>query len=98
MTETIEIESSERVLDPIDRISEVMFGLFMALTFTGTLSVATAGRDDVRLMLIAALGCNIAWGIVDAVMYVLRSLVSRGRQAALLRPCRPQASLMTRTA
>jgi hypothetical protein len=84
MTETIENESNERVLDPIDRITEVMFGLFMALTFTGTLSVATAGRDDVRMMLIAALGCNIAWGIVDAVMYVLRSLVSRGRKAALL--------------
>ena len=37
----------ERILDPIDRISEVLFGLFMVLTFTGTLSVATAGRDDV---------------------------------------------------
>jgi VIT1/CCC1 family predicted Fe2+/Mn2+ transporter len=62
-----------------------MFGLFMTLTFTGTLSVATAGREDVRTMLIAAIGCNIAWGIVDAVMYVLRSLVSRGHKANILR-------------
>jgi VIT1/CCC1 family predicted Fe2+/Mn2+ transporter len=85
MTDTIESEGSERVLDPVDRISELMFGLFMTLTFTGTLSVATAGREDVRTMLIAAIGCNIAWGIVDAVMYVLRSLVSRGHKASLLR-------------
>jgi len=73
-----------RILDPIDRISEVLFGLFMVLTFTGTLSVATAGRDDVRTMLIAAIGCNIAWGFVDAVMYILRTLVDRSRRATLL--------------
>ena len=27
--------SSKRVLDPIDRVSEVLFGLIMVLTFTG---------------------------------------------------------------
>jgi hypothetical protein len=32
----------------------------MVLTFTGSLSVAEAGREDVRTMLIGALGCNIA--------------------------------------
>lgn len=72
-------------LDPIDRYSEVLFGLFMVLTFTGTLSVATAAREDVRLMLVAAIGCNAAWGFVDAVMYVLRNLVARGRQARFVR-------------
>ncbi|HVO06100.1 MAG TPA: hypothetical protein VMT83_04895, partial [Burkholderiaceae bacterium] len=72
------------ILDPIDRVSEILFGLFMVLTFTGTLSVATAGREDVRTMLIAAIGCNTAWGFVDAVMYVLRNLVERGRRATLL--------------
>ncbi|HPO18813.1 MAG TPA: hypothetical protein PLO07_06425, partial [Rubrivivax sp.] len=73
-----------RILDPIDRISEVLFGLFMVLTFTGTLSVIDAGRDEVRDMLVAAIGCNLAWGFVDGVMYVLRNLVARGRKAALL--------------
>ena len=76
------------MLDPIDRTSEVLFGLFMVLTFTGTLSVASAGRDDVREMLIAAIGCNIAWGFVDAVMYVLRNLVSRSRKASFTRAVR----------
>ncbi len=76
------------VLDPVDRISEILFGLFMVLTFTGTLSVASAGRDDVRQMMVAAIGCNIAWGFVDAVMYVLRNLVSRSHQAAYVRAVR----------
>src|SRR5262245_28752590 len=72
-----------RILDPIDRVSEILFGLFMVMTFTGTLSVATAGREDVRTMLIAAIGCNIAWGFVDGVMYILRTLVTRARGATL---------------
>ena len=74
---------ANRVLDPIDRISEILFGLFMVLSFTGTLSVATAGEKEVREMLVAAIGCNIAWGFVDGVMYVLRSLVTRARQHRL---------------
>jgi hypothetical protein len=77
----LQTQGEARLIEPIDRISEILFGLFMVLTFTGTVSVATAGRDDVRLMLIAAIGCNIAWGFVDGVMYVLRTLVSRAREA-----------------
>ena len=88
MSTDLDFGGSARVLDPIDRVSEILFGLFMVLTFTGTLSVASAGRDDVRQMMMAAIGCNIAWGFVDGVMYVLRSLVARGRQARLVRAVR----------
>ena len=70
---------SKRVLDPIDRVSEVLFGLIMVLTFTGSLSVAEAGRDDVRAMLIGALGCNVAWGIIDAMLYLMGSLADKGQ-------------------
>ena len=89
----LETQGKGRLLDPIDRNSEVLFGLFMVLTFTGTLSVATAGREDVKLMLVAAIGCNIAWGFVDGVMYVLRNLVVRAREATLDqgRACRAAA-------
>jgi len=73
------VKSSKRVLDPIDRVSEVLFGLIMVLTFTGSLSVAEAGRDDVRMMLIGALGCNLAWGIIDAVFYLMGCLAEMGR-------------------
>jgi len=65
-----------------------MFGLIMALTFTGSLSVATADRNEVRSMLIGALGCNIAWGVVDAVMYLLAILTERGRNLAILKEVR----------
>lgn len=84
MTDATFTESPSRVLDPIDRISEVLFGLFMVLTFTGTLSVLDSGRHEVRSMLVAAIGCNLAWGFVDAVMYLLRTLVARGRRRRLV--------------
>ena len=91
MTDTPSETGSSAVLDPIDRISEVLFGLFMVLTFTGTLSVVDSGRDEVRDMLVAAIGCNIAWGFVDGVMYVLRNLVARSRKATLMRTVREAA-------
>jgi hypothetical protein len=68
---------SIRVLAPAERTSEVLFGLIMVLTFTGSLSVTEAGRGDVRTMLIAALGCNLAWGIIDAVFYLMGALAER---------------------
>ena len=70
------------VLDPIERVSEVVFGVLMALSFTGALSVATAGRGEVRTMMFTALGCNLAWGLTDAVMYLVGTVVERSRQAA----------------
>jgi VIT1/CCC1 family predicted Fe2+/Mn2+ transporter len=66
------------VLEPAERIAEVLFGLIMVLTFTGSLSVAEAGRDDVRAMLIGALGCNLAWGAIDGVLYLMGSLAQKG--------------------
>ena len=80
------------MLSPVDRVSGVVFGLIMALTFTGTLSVATADRDEVRSMLIAALGCNTAWGLVDAVMYLLAIVAERGRNLAIMKEVRSRAN------
>jgi hypothetical protein len=85
---TLAARTSGRVLDPIDRISEILFGLIMVLTFTGSLSVAEAGRDDTRTMLIGALGCNLAWGIIDAVLYLMGGLAGKGRIAFGLRAAR----------
>jgi len=78
-------EKNENALDPIDRISEVLFGLIMVLTFTGSISVASDGRAEIRELLWAALGCNLAWGIVDAVMYLMSSILSRGHGIAVLK-------------
>ena len=78
----------KRVLDPIDRVSEVLFGLIMVLTFTGSLSVYEVGRDDIRTMLVGALGCNLAWGIIDAVFYLMGCLAEKGRELATVRAVR----------
>jgi len=80
--------SRERVLDPIERPSEILFGLIMVLSFTGSLSAASAGTGEVREVLIGAVGCNIAWGLVDAVMYLLTILIERGRTLTIGRAVR----------
>lgn len=82
------LKSSKRVLEPNERISEVLFGLIMVLTFTGSLSIAEAGRDDVRMMLIGALGCNLAWGVIDGVFYLMGCLAEKGSNLATLRAVR----------
>jgi len=76
------------ILNPVDRIMEMLFGLLMALSFTGAVSVAESGREELREMFIAALGCNLAWGLVDAVMYLIRTVVDRGRSLTLVRSVR----------
>jgi len=76
------------VLSPLDRVSEMLFGLFMALTFVGAVSVADQGDAQIRAIFIAALGCNLAWGLVDAVMYLVRTVTDRGRLLTLIRSVR----------
>ena len=78
----------EPVLSPVDRVSEMLFGLFMALTFTGAISVAESGDAQIHEMYVAALGCNLAWGLVDAVMYLVRTVTDRGRLVSLIRSVR----------
>jgi hypothetical protein len=63
----------------------------MVLTFTGSLSVANAGRDDIRSMLVGALGCNLAWGIIDGVFYLMGCLAEKGRALRTLRAVRRAA-------
>jgi VIT1/CCC1 family predicted Fe2+/Mn2+ transporter len=79
------------VLEPSERIAEVLFGLIMVLTFTGSLSVAEADRAEVRTMLIAALGCNTVWGIIDAALYLLGSLAEKGCDLRIYREVRKAA-------
>jgi hypothetical protein len=85
-------ESNKRLLGPAQRIGEALFGLIMVLTFTGSLSVADAGRDDVRAMLIGAVGCNIAWGIIDAIFYLMDCLSEQAGRIRLLHTMRNAAA------
>ena len=76
-------EARGRLLEPVERISEILFGLIMAVTVIGSLSIAAAGREEVQEALVAALGCNFAWGLVDAVMYLMGTVTERSRNRAL---------------
>ena len=80
----VEEEKSARVLEPVERVSEVIFGLLMAMTFIGSLSVATAGSEAVHTMMITAFGCNLAWGLADAVMYLVHIATERTRNRRLI--------------
>src|SRR6187549_4275573 len=83
---------SRRLLDPVDRVSEILFGLIMVLTSTNTLSVATAGRAEIGTMIMGALGCNLAWGIIDAALDLMGRLEERGRNIRMLRDVRQSAN------
>jgi len=83
---------SKSVLDPIARISEVLFGLIMVLTFTLSLNAAQAGQSEVRTMLLGALGCNLAWGIIDAAFYLMTSEAEKGEDLKAFRAVRSEAN------
>src|SRR5262249_16765333 len=91
-------EPQARILEPMDRVSEILFGLIMVLTYTGSLSVATADPAQTRTMLIGALGCNLAWGIIDAGIYLMARLHETRRKAMALRALRdaPDADAVRR--
>jgi len=84
----IVLKTSKRPLEPVERFSEVLFGLIMVLTFTCSIAVAESGREEVHTMLIAAVGCNFAWGIIDGFMYLLACFVEKGRSILALKSVR----------
>lgn len=69
-----------RHLDPGESLAEVLFGLIMTLTFTlGAGLIVQAGPDAVRELLIATIGCNIAWGVIDGALYITGQVFERAR-------------------
>ena len=76
------------LLDPLDRSSEVLFGLVMVLAYTGSISVTGSGEEPVRTVLVGAIGCNLAWAIVDAAMYLMGVFAERARGLTLLQAVR----------
>jgi hypothetical protein len=74
-----------KYIEPSDVLGECMFGLIMVLTFTLGAGIALGeGEETVRTLLIAALGCNLAWGIIDGTMYVMNAMFNRGRTARIM--------------
>jgi VIT1/CCC1 family predicted Fe2+/Mn2+ transporter len=75
-----------RYLDPAESLGEILFGLIMVLTFTVGARLLTAREAlNAHEIVVAAVGCNIAWGIIDAVLFVLGNIFHRSRRARLVR-------------
>ena len=76
-----------RHLDPASHMGEILFGLIMTLTFTlaAGIVIQEEGRQGAREMLIGILGCNLAWGIIDAVFYLMSTIFSRGHGLSVLK-------------
>jgi VIT1/CCC1 family predicted Fe2+/Mn2+ transporter len=70
-----------RFLNPTERFSELLFGLIMVMTSTGSLALSSAAGIPRRTFLLGAVGCNLAWAIVDAMIYLLRTIADQAHQA-----------------
>jgi VIT1/CCC1 family predicted Fe2+/Mn2+ transporter len=80
-------------LDPGERLGEILFGLIMVLSFTLGAGIELAGdREATRELLIAALGCNLAWGVIDAALLLMNRLSERGRVHRLVESIQKTAS------
>ena len=79
-----------RYVDPVTSLGEILFGLIMTLTFTlgAGIIIEEEGREGARQLLIAVIGCNIAWGIIDGALYLVGELFDRGRLRRLGRSIR----------
>ena len=88
---------SRRPLDPVSRASEILFGLIMVLTFTLSLGAVEAGHPDIRAVLIGTLGCNLAWAIIDGVMYLMGVRGERRLSISTIQAIRSAESTTGRT-
>jgi hypothetical protein len=70
-----------RYLDPATVLGEILFGMIMTLTFTLAASIVVDERlpGASRQMLIAVIGCNLAWGLIDGAIHVLSQVFGRSR-------------------
>jgi len=87
---TLRASFVRKYLDPGSSLSEILFGLIMTLTFTlgAGLMLQEEGREGARQLLAATLGCNIAWGIIDGVFYLVGQWFDRSRRQLLGRAIR----------
>ncbi|MGH2898707.1 MAG: VIT1/CCC1 transporter family protein, partial [Solirubrobacteraceae bacterium] len=75
---------AKKQLEPGESLGEILFGIIMTLTFTLGAGVMVRGDPDAaRELLIATIGCNIAWGIIDGALYVSGQVYERARLARL---------------
>ena len=74
-------------LDPSDSLAEVLFGLIIII---GADLITT--ELDTHQLIVAAVGCNVAWGVIDAVLFLLNMLFYRSQRARFYRRLRNAAN------
>ena len=83
------ISAIHRYVDPGETLAEVLFGLIMALTIISGAEIFSAPSElDAHQLVLAVVGCNVAWGVIDAVLYVLGSMFYRSQRARFFRGLR----------
>ena len=67
-------------LYPQERLVEILYGLVIALTITSAIRVVTGGGTlNINLMAETSLGAGVAWGIIDAMLYILVVIFQKHR-------------------
>lgn len=82
------ISKPKPLLNATDRASEILFGVIMALTFTCSIGIANAKNTEISQLVIAAISCNIAWGLVDATAHLVSTIAERSRSRTILNSIR----------
>jgi hypothetical protein len=80
---TVQIDP-DRVLTPYERCVEVVTGLIITLSVVGSVSVISNNPAGRTALLVAILGCNVAWGVVDAALYLISQRLARARTALVI--------------
>jgi hypothetical protein len=72
-------------LTPSERLSQALYSLILVLTVISAVEI-TISRDQQTssTLLFAALGTSVAWGMVDAVVYVLTGLHERNHHVRVV--------------
>lgn len=81
-----------RLLDPIDRLSETVYTVLIALVFTLAYRIFMFGGETgpdfssgySLELFFAILGAAMAWGIIDGIMYALMEVFQRSERHRLL--------------
>ena len=70
-------------------LAEAFYGIWMVVVVTGTIrAVEQPSESTVRVMLGAALGVNIAWGVIDGITLLWANLVDRTKELELVNSLR----------
>jgi hypothetical protein len=76
-----------KVLTPADRLSELLCAVLMALCIIAAARIGTWRDGEIfssRAIIFSAVGCNLAWGFIDGLLYIFSGILERGKQAKLV--------------